>query len=279
MLTRDAGSLPVFLEASTPELSKLLADVNAKVLLPEHLTKEQQDLVYKQANKARLEAEPIEITLGDVTLPLQHIDRNTDLLNRWLTIRDIAESSKTPEDFENVIRALEGYTDAGIKLPQWKQLGIVRILQKNGMDHLVLKALQRSRKTGLRLRDQASTLLVLEGLIYRAVRSGWEKEEVAKMLKFTEQVLEMMEQPEHRGHAPLTPGDIRASPLIIAHALGLAAARAKKHTGGDVDGKVKKYASRLMHAMQQDNFLTVRNHHPLCCIALSLTWCRSLSQA
>jgi hypothetical protein len=228
------------------------------VLLPEHLTKEQQQLVYKQENKARLEAEPIEITLGDVTLPLEHIDRNRDQPSRWETIKKVVEKSKTPEDWENVLRMMEGFVDAGIKLKsEWLQK-VVRHLNKAQMQHLVLKALQRSNKTGLHLRDKNLTLYILQGLRNRAVMSEWDEEETGKMLRMTEQVIELLEDENHLGRQAPGPGDLRASPFVIAAPLELAAAAAKKRPTAQGHIKVIKYASRLMNALQQGTFLTVR---------------------
>ncbi|KAF2269382.1 hypothetical protein CC78DRAFT_529171 [Lojkania enalia] len=250
-------ALPTFLEPSTPELASLLTALNSKVLLPEHLTPEQQKLVYRQENRARLEAEPIEITLGDVTLPLEHIDRNRDIPDRWRTVKGIVEGSKTLDDWKNVIRMMEGFRNASIQLkPQW-QKKIVRSLNQAGMQHLVLKALQQPRETGLRLRDPTVAHHVFRGIHEKAAGAGWAEEETKKALSLAEQVIELLEDKEHLGGAQPVPGDLRSSPFVIAIPLEMAAVRAKKHTAGqDADRKVAKYASRLMNSLHQDNFLS-----------------------
>jgi hypothetical protein len=232
------------------------------VLLPQHLTPEQQKLVYKQENRARLEAEPIEITLGDVTLPLEHIDRNRDQPARWKTIKEIVDRSKTPEDWENLVRALQGAYKAGIylKAHQWER--IVRKLCQADMHHLLLKAIQRVDKTGLRLREPGVVHQVFRGLRNKAALVGWDKAETLRMLGFAEQIAGLMENKEHLGQVDPVRGDLRTSPLVIAVPLELAAVRAKKHTDGqDRDGKVAKYASRLMKALQQDDYNNVGASH------------------
>lgn len=257
------GALPQFLEPSSSELSNLLSTLNSKVLLPEHLTKDQRKLVYKQENRARLEAEPIEITLGEITLPLEHINRNRDQPSRWDTIRDVVEASKTPEDWENVVRMMEGFRDAGVRLkPRWFEK-IVRKLNEAGMQHLVLKSLQRARETGLRLRDEGVVHQVFKGLHDKAAESEWDAAETKKALSFAEQIVELMEKEDHLGKSEPRPQDLRASPFVIAWPLELAAARAKLHTEGqDRDGKVMKYASRLMNAAHQDDFISVSPYQP-----------------
>lgn len=252
--------MPQFLEPSSPELSTLLSHLNSKVLLPEHLNKEQQDLVYKKENRARLEAEPITITLGNTTLPLEHIDRNRDQPSRWNTIRDVVKKSETAEDWENVLRMMEGFTEASVHLrPQWHEM-IVRRMNQAGQQHLVLKALQRADKTGLKLVTEGVVSAVFKGLHDKAATSSWEKAETEKALSFAEQIVELMEAKEHMGgqrkHRQVE--DYRTSPHVICVPAGLAAVRAKKHADGDdKDGKVKKYAGRLMNAISQNNFNTV----------------------
>ena len=259
-LTRliDAGALPEFLESSSPELASTLARFTSKVLLPEHLTKEQRDLVYKQENRPRLEAEPIEITLGEVTLPLEHIDRNRDRPSRWDTVKQVVEQSKTAEDWENVVRMMEGFHDASVQVKdKWFQK-IVRGMNEAGMHHLILKSLQRAGKTGMRLRSDGLVRTVFNTLHERAASSGWDEAETGKMLRLAEQLTELMESDEHLGKVETQKLDPRASPFTISVPLELAAVKAKKYQQGqDADGKVQKLATRLVNALNQDNFLKV----------------------
>jgi hypothetical protein len=258
-----SGSLPQFQEPSSPKLEALLSRVNAKVLLPQHLTKEQAKLVYKQENRARVESEPIEITLGDVTLPLEHIDRNRDQPGRWEAFREVLVMSKTPEDWENVLRLLEGYHDAGIRFGVNQYRVIVRRMFAANMHHLVLKALQRVEKTGLRLREHYLIMTVFQGLHFRAAKSEFAEEDTTKMLRFAEQCVELMEEPEHLGRKDIVPGDSRTLPDVIAVPAALAVARAKKHLNGkDEDGKVKRYTSRLIEALQQQHNVVGLHPYP-----------------
>lgn len=241
----------------------MLGQVNSKILLPEHLTKEQSQLVYKKENKARLEAEPMEITLGDVTLPLEHIDRMRDKPKRKTILRKVMQQSETPADWENVVRMLEGFHNAAIRINTPLMVMTVRRLNEAGMHHLVLKALQRAEKTGLRLKETSIVHQVFKGLHDKAARSAWDEAETTKALSFSEQVVELMENKEHLGRLDRGRNDLRASPWVIAVPLELAAARAKRHTDGqDKDGKVLKYASRLMNALHQDDFNTVSPYRP-----------------
>jgi len=259
------GALPVYLESSKPELATFLATVNSKILLPCHLTPEQRKLVYKQDQKAKLEAEPIEITLGDVTLPLEHIDRNRRP-SRHSTIMNIlrlSEEDGSREDWENVVRMLEGFENAGIRLDATKQAMVIRKLFLNDQDHLVLKALQRPTATGLRMRDWQPLLQVLRGIFDKPALADWDQVETQNALRFAKQVAELLEDEEHCGAYPIgeeeSKHDFRGRPGVIAVPTVLAATLALRHEG-DVE-EVKKLAGRLVVAIKQHKPYSVSAPH------------------
>jgi len=259
------GTLPNFLESSTPELGAHLARINAQVLLPAHLTKEQQDLVYKPENRARLEAEPIDITLGEVTLPLVHMDRIRDPPNKLWAVREAVKQSKTAEDWENVVRLAAGYHDASFHFTRGTFEQVMRLMGEAGLHTLIVKSLQRANTTGWRLRDEWSARAVLATFHHKAADAAWARDATEQALRLAEQVAELLDDDAHMG-GRLIPArslanelpsiDPRASPFIIAVPLELAAVRAIKYQDGqDTDGKVLKYASRLLAAMKQDRFI------------------------
>ncbi|KAH7079461.1 hypothetical protein FB567DRAFT_122708 [Paraphoma chrysanthemicola] len=252
---RSKGALPVFLTPSNSELSSLLSTFNSKVLLPYHLTKEQQELVYSQANKAKLEAEPVDITLGDVTLPLEHINR-LRLPKRWPTFKQIVTKSETRDDWENVVRALEGFQNAGIEVKTDRKEMVIRYLNANGMQHLVLKALQRPKATGLSMREGRVLLAVLRGIHDMAALADWDEEQTSKALRWAKQVAELLEEEDH--HATQSRGelvsekDLRGKPAVVAVPTEMAAVLADRY-GGSVED-VKVFAGRLVSALKQDNY-------------------------
>lgn len=251
--THTPGSLPVFLPPSNEDLSALLARTNAKLLLPRHLNHDQQLLVYRERHRTRLEADPIYITLGKVTLPLEHIDRNTDVPDRAKTLHAVLAKSQTPQDWENVLRVVEGFHDAGLRIEDKRYEMVVRKLGEAGMQHLVLKAVQRSSDTGLRLRKEGVTLTVFKTFHDKALRSGWKATKSA--LSMAEQVTELMNDKEHLGRQAPLRGDLRASPFVMAVPLELAAIRAKANP--EEKEKAAVLALRMMKAVHQDDFLKV----------------------
>ena len=249
------GALPSFLPPSSPDLASLLSAFNSKVLLPCHLTSEQQKLVYSQEARAKLEAERVEITLGHVTLPLEHIDRNK-LPSRWHTLRDIVRKSETTDDWENVLRCLEGFEEAGIKVKwEWQQM-VMRALGNAGRQNLIIKALQRPKASGIRLYNWGVLLQVLRAVHDQAVMVDWQQEETMKALKMANQVVELMENKLHceGDWVPKTDvGDWRGHPAVVALPTEMTAVIAEKY-GGDKEA-VQKMANRLVAAIEQIDYM------------------------
>ncbi|KAF1833958.1 hypothetical protein BDW02DRAFT_499388, partial [Decorospora gaudefroyi] len=229
----------------------------SKVLLPKHLTPEQEKLVYKLDSQAKLEAEPIEITLGDVTLPLEHIDRNA-LPPRWKTFRQIVNLSQTTEDWENVLRMLEGFENARIAVKPWVQAMVVRKMNLAGMHHLLLKAIQRPRATGIRLSNREVLVQLLRAVHDKASMADWAQDDTAKALRLAQQAVELMEDEEHCGgqmRGEMTSGDDwRGEPVVVALPTEMAAVLADRY--GVHGDEVAKLANRLVNAMKQRDYMT-----------------------
>jgi hypothetical protein len=198
----------------------------------------------------------VEITLGDVTLTLEHLNRNI-LPNRWRVFRKVVAESESEEDWENVLRCLEGFEEAGLKpRPEWQEM-VVRKLNLAGMHHLILKALQRSKATGISLSNRGVLEQVMRALHNKASVADWEQEETMKALKMAKQVVELMENEEHFSSRPqITPtlrGDWRSQPVVIALPTELAAVVAEKYNGDKE--QVKKLANRLVAAIKQTQYM------------------------
>jgi hypothetical protein len=165
--------------------------------------------------------------------------------------------SETKEDWENVVRMLEGMENAGIKVKQNRQEMVVRQLNLHGMQHLVLKALQRPKATGVRLSSWGVLVQVLRSVHDKAALADWEKDETIKALRLAKQVVELMDDEEHCGGQPRgemkSEGDFRAKPVVVALPTELAAVLAEKHAGDKEE--VKKMANRLVNALKQDDYI------------------------
>ncbi|OJD33403.1 uncharacterized protein BKCO1_3100099 [Diplodia corticola] len=221
-------------------------------MVPAHLNSEQQKLVYKDKHRARLSAdapEPVWSTVAGVDVTLEHIDRVRDIPPRAYVFSEALRLAETPEDWENVGRLVEGLADAGMPMkPQWAQK-LVRVAGHKGAMHVVLRALQRAPRTGLRLQTRGVVSRVMWEVRAVAADSGWGEQETDRALRWAEQVVELMESAEHCGgpdkRVPKL-GDLRTLPFVIATPLELAAAQVLRYKDGvDEDGVVEAYAKGL----------------------------------
>jgi hypothetical protein len=255
--------LPEYYESSSPELDTILTQINSKILFPQHLNHEQRLLVYKKKNIPRLTNEPLYAQIGSVDQQLEPLDIRKDVPNQWEMIKQAVELSKEQDDWENLVKMLEGFHRAGIKIKTSRVLKIIRRANEAGMQHIVLAALQQAATTGVTLRSPAVLEVVMTGIHKKAAEAEWSKAGTKKALSLAEQVVELMEMPAHIKTDRAAAVDPRSSPLVISLPLELAATRAALHLDGkDVDGKVAKYAVRLMAAVKQDGYQEVCASNP-----------------
>lgn len=255
--------LPEYYESSSPQLDEVLTKINSKILFPQHLNHEQRLLVYKQKNIPRLTNEPLYAQIGSVDQQLEPLDIRKDVPNQWEMIKKAVELSKEQDDWENLVLMLEGFHRAGIKIRTPRVLKIIRRANEAQMQHVVLAMLQRAGTTGVSLRHPAVLEAVFAGIHRRASETGWSVTATKKAFSLAEQVADLMEMPAHVQKVNSEELDPRSSPLVISLPLELAATRVLLHgEGKDTDGRVAKYAVRLMAAFKQDDYFEVCSHYP-----------------
>ncbi|KAF2815627.1 uncharacterized protein BDZ99DRAFT_405852 [Mytilinidion resinicola] len=252
---QQKDALPEYYESSSPELDAVLTKINSKILFPQHLNHEQRLLVYKKKNIPRLTNEPLFAQIGSVDQQLEPLDVRKDVPNQWEMIKQAVELSKEQDDWENLVKMLEGFHRAGIDVKTSRMLKIIRRANEAGMQHIVLSALQQAEHTGVSLRRPAILEAVLGSIHEKASSSGFDSASTKKALSLAEQVIELLELPAHKSKGRMEFGDPRASPLVISVPLELAASRVAFHPDGkDEDGKVATYAARLMAAFKQEGY-------------------------
>ncbi|KAK4978404.1 hypothetical protein LTR66_010606 [Elasticomyces elasticus] len=243
-------AVPAFTATSSSELDEVLETLRSKYFVPAYLNKRQRNLIYRDKYRTQLENEPINATLGDEDVPLEHIDRTKDVPKRLPLLQKAVSLMREKEDWEQVGSMLEGLrtSKAVVKADYMERL--VRKANEAGMQHVILRCLQQADKTGLTLRDPRVLEQVLHGLRERAQSGEWAEESVLHAIKQADEVARLLEHEEHGTGRKLSQDDPRTSPTVIGVFLELAAVRAWKHTDKkDEDGTVEKYAERLLAVM------------------------------
>ncbi|TVY40301.1 hypothetical protein LOCC1_G005414 [Lachnellula occidentalis] len=238
--------VPAFKPTSSPELDTLLQEVREKVILPSYLSKMQRDLIFKDKYKKTLEVEPVFAKIGDEEFRLQHIDLMNDVPSSQKSLRKAMSLMKERSDWENMTGLLAGIRRKSSN-PQQLNRVIIRALGQAGRQDVLLECLRQASQTGVRLRYFSTTFDALTALSAKAVESKWDAAETKKALRWSEQVLDLLEDPKHSPSEASPLFDSRRRPEVIGQVLQLAAVKASKHQDGkDLDGKVEQLSRRVL---------------------------------
>ncbi|KAB2576725.1 uncharacterized protein LTHEOB_3673 [Lasiodiplodia theobromae] len=250
-------TLPTFEPSSNEDLDSVLDLARRRILIPAHLNKAQEQMVYREKFRARLSAdapEPVSSTVAGADVTLEHIDRQRDIPAQWQVFSDALRLADTPTDWENVGKLLEGFADAGVRMRgEWVQKFVREAAQKGAL-HVVLRALERAPRTNVRLRSRDVVSRVLWEVRGVAAENGWGEVETERAIRYAEKVVELMEREEHcggSGKRVVKPGDLRTLPFVIATPLELNAVHVLRYKGGvDEDGVVEGYAKSLCNNLK-----------------------------
>ncbi|KAK6209564.1 hypothetical protein QIS74_11148 [Colletotrichum tabaci] len=240
----------IFDKTTSPGLGPILEEIQSNIILPYHLPIHQRKRVFSEKLKHRLKSDPVYLEIDGLEHRFSHINKEALPPSRELTWKAL-RAMQTPQDWNNFVRLLSGMRNAGRNYSQADFSKMISIAGEQGQIYTIIDAARQVRKTGLRLDNSEKVNMVLHFVQMRAVESDWDKEITEQSLRWTEMVLEMVEDPNHalvKEKRMKLVGRPRLAndPQILAAALHLSAVLAVKHNGGnDIDGKVAKYATRV----------------------------------
>ena len=163
---------------------------------------------------------------------------------------------KEGKDFDTLPGILEGYKLARRNVTDAMKEKMIRKCSQVGKGGLIMKCIQEVDKTGIKLDSLSVARCVMLISVYRAIESEWSKAGLEKASRFAESILNMLEDPQHvvsKG----TPKhlDPRIHPDILGVVLSSFATRAVRlQTAQDHDGKVAKYAQRMLSLWPNADF-------------------------
>lgn len=154
----------------------------------------------------------------------------------------------TPADWQNMVVFLQGLKIARRKVTGPMMTKMVRKANERGRQGTVMELLRNGERTGVLLKDGEVVREVMAGAAMKAQAAGWDDQvAVEKALKYAEGILELCEDPTHTGGRRITALDPRARPEVFGVVVLLASVNAKRfHGGKDKDGKVRRYAEKMM---------------------------------
>lgn len=168
-----------------------------KIILPSFLHLEQQVKLKKQKYARQLQADPIQMEIDGKILRFRHVDFK-DMPNTHKNITKAISQFKTDEDFHNLRPLLEGLHHAGRKFPIEFFARIIRLVCMQGRVYDMIEAARRVSLTGLKLDTSEKINELLHWIQMKAIDSEWNKTETAQALKWTQLVMDMLEDEKHQ---------------------------------------------------------------------------------
>lgn len=194
-----------------------------------------------------LKSDPVFVDIDGEEFELEHIDRTKDVPNTVKSLFAAVDLMQTKADWDNLPLLLQGLHGANRKLKPRHAARIVRKACLAGRHDVALECARRVATTGLSLHDPEIVTELMWQLQKKAADADWSEKQTKQALGWAEMVADMLEDPRHAGSRVVSYIDPRTLPEVIAVLLQLSAVRASKHLAGkDEDGKVARYAERLL---------------------------------
>ncbi|KAK3942434.1 hypothetical protein QBC46DRAFT_309465 [Diplogelasinospora grovesii] len=259
---RQAVHVVTFTKSASPELQEILDTIREKIILPSYLPEDQRKRLYNHKYKKQLQVDPITLEIDGQLHKFKYVDMMRDLPNTHDVVTRALNAMKTPSDFANLPRLLEGVcSQAHRKLNGSLYPKMVRRAAMADCLTVVIDCAKQVKRTGFKL-DSSETINELLVWIQKgAIDSNWDKKTTQKALKRTQQILDLLEEDEN--HQPKEEVAVSRAfpfyrdPQMLAARLHMAAALAVKHHGGkDLDGGlVAKYAQELVQLWPEETGL------------------------
>ncbi|RKF76374.1 hypothetical protein GcM3_079009 [Golovinomyces cichoracearum] len=242
------GAVPKMSGVSNPELQERLTKFREVAVLPKHLAKNQQDLVFNKRFASMLENEKVIANISGEEFRLKHINVLNDIPRIKLFLNDILPLMKEKEDWSVLPNVLQGLKNTGFKMKLPIAEKVVRLAGINGRQNVILECLRRTKHTGMNLNDPDFTKTVLFWIHFKAVENDKTVECISKSLSMAEQILEMLEDEKFTGTRYNDTGSHQLNhPEILGVPLSIAALKASKFKDGkDKNGLVAKYATQFV---------------------------------
>lgn len=227
-----------------------------KIFAPHALTKFHRDLIYKPTRHKFLLNDPgVTVTMSDneelKLLPMNSRERP----NKKQSLQRLLQLLQDNKDWQNLPAFMEGMTLAGEALPKGFMERFVRRANEQEMTGIIIRCAEMVKKTGVVLSDPGVTTELMLGIHFKAVKAGFQGEEMKKALHLAQEVAVLLEKPEHCGGKVWKVGekDMRKDIAVLGIMLELRAAQAAEELGDLIFGTVPKAAARVMAKWPQED--------------------------
>lgn len=212
-----------------------------KHFIPASLNKAQRQLIFDPKRQSELENSPFSIQVGNEEIELEHIQPYQGVPARRPLVLEALRLMKKG-DMSHVPRLFEALIDAGGKPDSPLLEKTIRSATQARCFHIVLQCLMRPDNTGFSFRHPGVLKEVLKSLQVIAQRNNWDMTGLDKATRYANSIAHMFDNEAHIGQI-----DPRQDPEVLGLYLQLAAIRAHKHSGQDLDKYLRRTIERLGH--------------------------------
>ncbi|OQO14044.1 hypothetical protein B0A48_00920 [Cryoendolithus antarcticus] len=248
-------AVPSFTPTSSSDLDAVLSTLRTKHMIPAALPKPTQRLIFQTKHKQTLIDNPQTATLGGEEIPLQWIERRTEIPAKRKLVKDaiqLMSQSNNAEDWANLPALLHGLQTCSASPPKAVLVEfIVRKAIAAGQVGMVLRCLTSHRTTDITLaRYPTITRLLAPAIHSTAVSGNWSEDAVHKALTQARALGLLLEDPSHQSPPNPTSSDPRKDPALIGVFLSLSAAHTHLFpSASPTEGSratVQAYTTRLL---------------------------------
>lgn len=261
-----------FQPGGSPELKKILRDINEMVILPEYLTEEQRKKIYRLKYKKELERDPITIEIDGKKHEFRYRDMVRDRPSVKKGVVRAIDHMRSRQDFaRNLFPLLEGcYSVAKLKPASPSVFNmIIRRAGDQGAIGAVLECIYKADQTKFFLQTHRMINELFFQLQRPAWESGWDRETTEKCLRRINKVLDLLEADQQHHHLRPGSGSVAyppyRDPQFLAARLHLRAALALRPREAKEDEEHKKKSKwvKEREAANEANALMPKEEHEL----------------
>ncbi|PHH78047.1 hypothetical protein CDD82_3248 [Ophiocordyceps australis] len=239
----DLRVTAMFSETGHQRLDEQLTRIQDTIIMPAYLPAKQRKMVFNPRFASQLQKDPLSIEIDGIDYRFRALDRFKDVPNSKNALTDALNLMAEAGNFKNLPTLLSGYRKAGIVINPHQKSKITRRVVEDGNVSAIVECAIHTDKTGYTITRMEDLLRMLLSLNQRIVASGWSLEEATRAVKTRNNIMELLERPEHNCKHSLRSDyklQLRMPVMLLMMFSKVSFIKAKKEAGQDVSTDMKE---------------------------------------
>ncbi|KAI1393416.1 uncharacterized protein F4822DRAFT_423885 [Hypoxylon trugodes] len=195
---RQNASIGHFTPTSSPQLDELLNMIRQKIILPAYLPREQRKKLYSPKYEKKLRSDPVTIEIDGEVIRFRYTNPFIEMPQTRRSVLSAISQFQTADDFVNLQPLIEGTAKAQRTFDPSFYCKVIRILGQRDRIYDAIELARSVSRTDFRLDCSEKVNEILHFVQMKAVDADWDPVVTARVLRWSEMVLEMLEEEEHQ---------------------------------------------------------------------------------